>query len=151
MRKKVKNDLFDYENRYIYQYEQGFKFSLDSILIAEYVSNFKNKNILAIAVDNSPNDFVYPQMADFTFYGGIYRDVKLIGVEEKHFDLDYYGAPGLTVTPVVNGTNADVNACAYCDGEVEFTVLANGEAIASKIASGKNPSVDFIIENKKRS
>ena len=52
MRKKVKNDLFDYENRYIYQYEQGFKFSLDSILLAEYVSNFKNKNILDLCTGN---------------------------------------------------------------------------------------------------
>ena len=116
----------------------AFRVKLDSIL---------DENILAVSADNSPNDKVYPQVADFTFYGGIYRDVKLIGVEEKHFDLDYYGAPGLTVTPVVNGTNADVNACAYCNGEVEFTVFADGEAIASKIASGKNPSVDFIIEN----
>ncbi len=116
----------------------AFRVKLDNIL---------DENILAVSADNSPNDKVYPQVADFTFYGGIYRDVKLIGVEEKHFDLDYYGAPGLTVTPVVNGTNADVNACAYCNGEVEFTVFADGEAIASKIASGKNPSVDFIIEN----
>ena len=116
----------------------AFRVKLDNIL---------DENILAVSADNSPNDKVYPQVADFTFYGGIYRDVKLIGVKEKHFDLDYYGAPGLTVTPVVNGTNADVNACAYCDGEVEFTVFADGQAIASKTASGKNPSVDFIIEN----
>ena len=27
---------------------------------------------LEIAVDNSPNDAVYPTMADFTFYGGLY-------------------------------------------------------------------------------
>ncbi len=116
----------------------SFRVKLDKIL---------DENILAVSADNSPNDRVYPQVADFTFYGGIYRDVKLIGVEEKHFDLDYYAAPGLTVTPVVEGANANVNVCAYCDGEVEFTVLANGEAIASKSANGKNPSVDFVIEN----
>lgn len=52
MRKKVKNDLFDYENRFIYQYEEGFKFSLDSILLAEYVSNFKNKNVLDLCTGN---------------------------------------------------------------------------------------------------
>ena len=27
---------------------------------------------IAILVDNSPNETVYPQMADFTFYGGLY-------------------------------------------------------------------------------
>ena len=33
----VKNDLYDYKNRYIYQPETGFKFSIDSVLLAEYV------------------------------------------------------------------------------------------------------------------
>ena len=52
------------------------------------IKDIKDENILAVAVDNSPNDRVYPQNADFTFYGGIYRDVTLIGVPENHFDLD---------------------------------------------------------------
>ena len=34
-------------------------------------------NVLSISVDNSDNDRVYPQKADFTFYGGLYRDVGL--------------------------------------------------------------------------
>ena len=37
----------------------------------------KEENEVVVAVDNAPNDRVYPQMADFTFYGGIYRDVTL--------------------------------------------------------------------------
>ena len=41
--KIVKNDLFDYKNRYIWQIQDGFKFSLDSILLAEYT---KVANIL---------------------------------------------------------------------------------------------------------
>ncbi len=65
-------------------------------------------SLLVIAVDNSPNETVYPQMADFTFYGGLYRNVNLICVKESHFDLEYYGAPGIKVTPSVNGSNADV-------------------------------------------
>lgn len=65
-------------------------------------------NLLVIAVDNSANETVYPQTADFTFYGGIYRDVSLICVNNSHFDLDYYGGPGLKVTPEVVGTTAKV-------------------------------------------
>ena len=57
------------------------------------VEEIKDENLLVVSADNTPNDFVYPQMADFTFYGGIYRDVSVIGVPKKHFDLDYYGAP----------------------------------------------------------
>lgn len=53
------------------------------------------KNILAVCADNSPTSDIYPQMADFTFYGGIHRSVKLIEVESTHFDLDFYGADGL--------------------------------------------------------
>ena len=63
---------------------------------------------LSIVVDNSPNDFVYPQMADFTFYGGLYRDVNIIAVDNTHFDLEYYGAPGIKVTPIVDGSDAKV-------------------------------------------
>ncbi len=68
---------------------------------------------LAIVVDNSPNDTVYPQMADFTFYGGLYRDVNIIAVSESHFDLDYYGAPGLKITPTVEGKDAKVEVEVY--------------------------------------
>ena len=42
----------------------------------------KDENVIAILVDNAPNDRVYPQMADFTFYGGLYRDVNLIFVNK---------------------------------------------------------------------
>ena len=68
---------------------------------------------IAIIVDNSMNETVYPQMADFTFYGGIYRDVNLICVNNAHFDLDYYGAPGIKITPVVNGADATVEVEAF--------------------------------------
>ncbi|MDO4331401.1 MAG: glycoside hydrolase family 2 TIM barrel-domain containing protein [Eubacteriales bacterium] len=72
-----------------------------------------DKNLVVIAVDNSENETVYPQMADFTFYGGLYRDVNLIAVSESHFDLDYYGAPGIAVTPAINGADADVTVEVY--------------------------------------
>ncbi len=44
--KIVKNDLFDYKNRYIYQHEKGFKFSVDSLLLAEYVNILKKDKLL---------------------------------------------------------------------------------------------------------
>lgn len=79
----------------------------------DLTERLKNKNILAIAVDNSPNDSVYPQMADFTFYGGLYRDVNLIAVSNSHFDLEYYGSQGITVTPVIEGDNANVEIVTF--------------------------------------
>ncbi len=65
-------------------------------------------NKLAITVDNSANETVYPQMADFTFYGGLYRDVNIIAVNESHFQLDYYGGRGIAITPKVVGSDAQV-------------------------------------------
>ena len=59
------------------------------------------ENLVAIKVNNAPNDRVYPQMADFTFYGGLYRDVNLICVPTSHFDLTYLGSKGLKVTPTL--------------------------------------------------
>ena len=73
-------------------------------------------NLLVLAVDNAANDTVYPQMADFTFYGGVYRDVNIIGVSNSHFDLDYYGTPGLKITPAVEGSDAAVEIEAFVTG-----------------------------------
>ena len=59
----------------------------------------EEENLLVIACSNEYKDSVYPQSADFTFYGGLYRGVNLISVPETHFDLDFYGGPGIKVTP----------------------------------------------------
>lgn len=49
----VKNDLYDYQNRYIYQDTDFFKFSIDSILLAEFVDKKDLKgNILDICTGN---------------------------------------------------------------------------------------------------
>ena len=42
------------------------------------------QNTLTVAVDNGKNRTVYPQKADFTFYGGIYRPVHLLVVPKAH-------------------------------------------------------------------
>ena len=52
--KIVKNDLFDYKNRYIWQLEDGFRFSIDSLLLAEYVKPYDNKKILDMCTGNAP-------------------------------------------------------------------------------------------------
>ncbi|MCM1026958.1 MAG: glycoside hydrolase family 2 protein [Roseburia sp.] len=62
----------------------------------------QEENLLQVSVDNSANRRVYPQKADFTFYGGIYRDVYLLIVPKEHFALDYYGGSGMKVTPLVS-------------------------------------------------
>lgn len=75
------------------------------------------ENLLVIAVENGVNDRVYPQNADFTFYGGLYRDINLIAVADSRFDLDYYGGPGIQVTPEVTGTDAKVEVEVFLSNE----------------------------------
>ena len=104
------------------------------------LENIKDNNEIKIEADNSPNDFVYPQQADFTFYGGIYRDVTLIGVEKNHFDLDFFGAPGIQITPIVNGDKADVNVKTYITGGGEVRVTVNGE-------TKTGTEVNFTVDN----
>ncbi len=94
---------------------------------ADITDALKNENLIVITVDNSPNERVYPQMADFTFYGGLYRDVNLICVNSSHFDLDYFGGPGFTVTPEIIEGNARVKIESY------VTNLKNEQSICYRI------------------
>ena len=100
----------------------------------------EEENLLSIVVNNAPNETVYPQVADFTFYGGIYRDVYLITVNETHFDLDYYGAPGIKVTPNVNGKDATVEVEVYTTAmkagqQIVYTLLDQAGKELQRLAS----------------
>ncbi len=111
------------------------------------------KNLIAITVDNSPNEEVYPQMADFTFYGGLYRNVNIIAVSNSHFDLDYYGAPGIKVTPAVDGNDAKVEVEVYVTGEMEAQTLvytvkdAEGKIVAEASRDVSVKKVTLDIDN----
>ncbi len=85
----------------------------------DVTDKLKEDNSIAIEVDNSVNDRVYPQKADFTFYGGIYRDIEILIVKKEHFDLDYYGGPGIKYTTTVTGKDAEVNVVTYVNEEAK--------------------------------
>ena len=117
----------------------------------ELTGQLKDESLLVITVDNAPNDKVYPQVADFTFYGGLYRDVNIVCVSQSHFDLDYFGGPGIQVTPVMEGTTAVTSVRVFItDGKegqtVRYTVTdAAGEVVATQDSASDN--VVFNIEN----
>lgn len=68
----------------------GFRFDITGLA--------KEKNILEVAVDNTHNEDVYPLFADFTFYGGIYRDVNLIYTNPVHFEKMDLASSGVYVS-----------------------------------------------------
>jgi beta-galactosidase len=117
----------------------------------DMTDNLNAANMLVLKVDNSANETVYPQMADFTFYGGIYRDVNLICVSESHFDLDYYGTPGLKITPEIVGKDAKVEVEAFLTNKKDtqrlvYTIYDKDENVVKSIETD-DTKVVFEIEN----
>ena len=117
----------------------------------DITEQLKEENLLVIAVDNSANDRVYPQVADFTFYGGLYRDVNIVSVAESHFDLDHFGGPGIKVTPVVDGSNANVEVEVFVSNakmgqHLQYTILDAEGNVVSNIATDET-KINCVIEN----
>ena len=106
----------------------------------------RDENELTVEVDNSKNDRVYPQKADFTFYGGIYRDISLMVVSKNHFTLDYFGGPGIRITPTVQGADASVQVTTWHDGEGEVSIELL-DAAGNTVATGKGPDITLTIFN----
>ncbi len=110
------------------------------------VSDFlEDENILEVKVDNSVNDKVYPQKADFTFYGGIYRDVTLLVVNKYHFDLDYYGGVGVRITSYIKNTDAKVEVVSNHNapkGQVRVRIF-NREG--SQVTKGEGDDIALSI------
>ena len=99
-----------------------------------------------VSVDNSENDRVYPQKADFTFYGGLYRDVQLLLLPPEHFEVCKDGTPGIKVTPVVKGSAAEVTVETWQNGEGTVSFRFGDEVYTAESRNG-HASVTFPIEN----
>ena len=115
----------------------------------DLTDHLKEENLLAISVDNSDNDTVYPQKADFTFYGGIYRDVTLHIVPAEHFALPANGAPALKVTPIVtdlSAKTADVTVEAAVVGAQNVTFALEGQTLTAPVENGTATAV-FTLDH----
>ncbi len=121
----------------------------------ELTQCMRDRNDLAISVDNGDNDLIYPQKADFTFYGGLYRDVNLILVPETHFELSYCGAPGIKVTPEVDLEKgcAQVMVETWQAGQGDVVVSISGQEndapfMSQQVTPQRNHAIArFVIEN----
>ena len=102
-------------------------------------------NLLVVACDNSNKSNVYPQSADFTFYGGLYRGVNLISVPKTHFELEYYGGPGIQITPkpCEDGGAVFEMESWIAGGDENFTVMYSVlDARGKEVAAGVRPADD---------
>ncbi|HNQ26719.1 MAG TPA: glycoside hydrolase family 2 TIM barrel-domain containing protein [Aquaticitalea sp.] len=78
--------------------------------------NYNAFNLIEVMVDNSHNDNIPPLDADFTFYGGIYRDVELLSVPRQHISLNDFASDGFYVKYVaVSDESAGVEVTVLVD------------------------------------
>lgn len=81
-----------------------FSFDITSFII------FGETNTLAVKVNNRYNELIPPLTADFTFFGGIYRDVYIVVKEKQHISTTHYASDGIYITtPNVNEKTATVD------------------------------------------
>ena len=105
-------------------------------------------NVLTVTVTNGVSD-IYPQNADFTFYGGLYRDVNFIEVNDAHFDLLMDGTEAVFVTPHnVGKTRVDlfpVNA-EGCD--IKVTLKDAEGAVVGEATTAASEHAHVLIDVK---
>jgi len=107
-------------------------------------------NSFRIKVDNSHNEGIPPQGADFTFFGGIYRDVSLVFVPENHISIEHYASSGVYVTtPEVSEEQATVQIETHLSISrpekklyVEHVVF---DPEGKEVASGKIPASSEVL------
>lgn len=132
----------------------AFSFDIGRLL------KFGEENELKVTVDNSHNDNIPPLNADFTFYGGIYRNVRLIVADRLHFNLCDNAGDGVYVLQkavsekqavteirgvIVNDSDFTGKAVVQCRIlDREGHEVAYGQAIVRKIRPGRN---EFAIND----
>ncbi|MBR3837553.1 MAG: beta-galactosidase [Clostridia bacterium] len=119
-----------------------FRFDLTEYLAA-------TDNVVTVKVSNEKSH-IYPQRADFTFYGGIYRPAYLIEVDEPHFDLEKCGTSGVFVTPNQTGrTRIDVFPVNAEGCMLQLRLLdAEGSAVAETLLPAEAHSVwETVVKN----
>ncbi|WP_342562252.1 glycoside hydrolase family 2 TIM barrel-domain containing protein [Paenibacillus sp. FSL R7-0345] len=132
----------------------AFRFDLTAYL------QFGAPNLLAVKVDNSALEDVYPLRADFTFYGGIYRDVNLIILNPVHIDLLDHGSAGVYVvqekvtaeaaqlrihTRIANDSPEEGKTRLWVELLDKAGAVAGVSGAEVKLAAGDTSAVDLAI------
>ena len=108
----------------------------------------EDTNILDVSVDNRYTDKVYPQKADFTFYGGIYRDVNIIYVNKNHFDLEHYGSKGFMITPKVVDGKGELEVKCFVKGDEslksEIEIYDQDDKLVTTLENGIPKTIENI-------
>tara|TARA_R110002051_G_scaffold314666_1_gene391953 strand:+ start:6555 stop:9209 length:2655 start_codon:yes stop_codon:yes gene_type:complete len=117
----------DYEHKNVYIYFEGAnqetEVLVNGISVGKHIGGYTAfsfniteavkygaENELIVMITNQHNEAIPPLAADFTFYGGIYRDVYVVVVNPTHFDMDNLASDGVFITtPKVSESAAIVH------------------------------------------
>ncbi|MEG0166070.1 glycoside hydrolase family 2 protein [Anaerorhabdus sp.] len=136
-------------NHYLGEHKGGFS------TFRYNVTDFLKKDgtdELIVSVSNAQSQ-IYPQAADFTFDGGLYRDVNLIAVDKTHISLDKCGSAGVFVTPTVkNNKDAHIRVDSFITNLKGQTIVtkildADRNVIAEGKISDEHAVAEFDLEN----
>ena len=87
--------------------------------------NIGGDNVIAVKVNNASNTSIAPLSADFTFFGGLYRDAHLLVTDPVHISPLDYGSPGVYLRPTnVSSNSANLQVT---------TVVSNASAVAATV------------------
>lgn len=125
----------------------GFTVALDSL-------NFNGTDEIVVKVDNKHNESIPPLTGDFTFFGGLYRNVSLVVVNQAHFADETYGTNGVYVhADNVTDVNATLNVNAKLVNQVAMKKLLVTttlvDAKANKVGEAKwlsSPNVNKSVD-----
>lgn len=98
----VKNKLLNYSNAYIYQDTEYFKMSLDSLLLAKFVTiNMRDKNIIDLATGNAPISMLLTYRTKAHICG--------VEIQEEVYNLANLSIKKNKMTQQISLINEDVN------------------------------------------
>lgn len=102
-------------------------------------------NTIDLDVTNESDDTIAPLSMDFTFYGGIYRDVYLIVTNPVHFDVLNNGSNGVLIsTPNVTEKMGELNIRSRLLNETNKNKKV---ALVHRIISSNGKLVETISKN----
>jgi beta-galactosidase len=103
---------------YLGEHQGGFAaFAFDATALV----NVGGDNVIAVKVNNAANANIPPLSADFTFDGGLYRDVHLLVTDVLNISPLDYGSPGVYwQASNVSATSADLQVT---------TVVSNSDSV----------------------
>jgi len=115
------------------------------------------ENAFRIKVDNAHNEAIPPMGADFTFFGGIYRDVSLVFLPENHISVEHYASSGVYIsTPEVSDASATVAIETHLSlgrpqkkMQLEHIILnPEGQPVASVRSTIRKPSASLVLQDR---